>query len=137
MNRLLGTRNASYMNRILSIPYTNENCYTPQKILFKSYSILAQLPRDWCVASCLLASQVMWPLLLTPANLKMPDDVMADDMGVWNNNHGDTVMFVFPQQTVKKCGPPTSQSAPTYTVKCIYHNHGINSSLKANSTAVW
>lgn len=60
---------------------------------------------------------------------------MPDDMEIWKNNRVDTgyVRVSIGEDAVtrvEKCGPPTSQSAPTYNLKHLYHIHGTNHTLK-------
>ncbi len=62
-------------------------------------------------------------------------DVLADDMGVWNNNGVDTtyVRVALSEsrvEVVEKCGPLGEFSAKTYLVKRVYRTHGTDASLK-------
>ena len=59
------------------------------------------------------------------------DDIMADDIGVWKNNCVDTgYVQVSVEEEAVQVGPPAFQSAPTYTLKQVYHIHGTNHTLK-------
>ena len=80
-----------------------------------------------------IASNVSF--VVDTSTLEDTENIVADDMGAWKNNCVDTgyvrVSMTDGSVTLnEKCGPPTSQSAPTYTVKRVYHNHGTNPSLR-------
>ena len=60
--------------------------------------------------------------------------MLADDMGVWNNNGVDTnyvhaTLSKRKVTSVEKFGPP-STSANTYKVKRVYRTHATDETLK-------
>ena len=118
-----------------------ERIPSSRKWLYSIEDIVRILLNSRKTSSRLLCSKVPTSIssnvafVVDTSKLEDAEDVMADDMGVWKNNRVDTGYVrvstadgVITQ--VEKCGPPTSQSAQTYTVKRIYHNHGTNPSLR-------